>query len=86
MAKFWSNFCLFPKGAFVAIYAGNVLSDKVANELGQVQGDEYFAELDLIQNAEEMKLGYEPNVVNEDETPSEFASEENSDSLDEPAR
>lgn len=54
-----------PKGTFICIYAGNLYVEKDANALcyGQEHGDEYFAELDLIEVAEAVKEGYEPGVV-----------------------
>ncbi|KAG5682648.1 hypothetical protein PVAND_011987 [Polypedilum vanderplanki] len=68
-----------PKGTFICIYAGNLYSEKDANALcqGQDHGDEYFAELDLIENAEARKDGYESGVVNPDESDQE---EQDSDS------
>lgn len=54
-----------PKGTFICIYAGNLYTEKDANALcqGQDHGDEYFAELDLIEVVEGMKEGYEAGVV-----------------------
>lgn len=40
------------------MYAGNVLSDEKANEVGKTQGDEYFADLDFALQASH-KEGYE---------------------------
>lgn len=57
----------FFQGAFICIYAGNVLSDEEANKLGRSQGDEYFADLDLILCAENQKEGYEEEVVEPEE-------------------
>lgn len=53
-----------PKGTFICIYAGNLYTEKDANALcqGLDHGDEYFAELDLIENAENRKEGYESGV------------------------
>lgn len=54
-----------PKGTFICIYAGNLYTEKDANALcqGQNHGDEYFAELDLIEVIESMKEGYETGVT-----------------------
>ena len=62
---FKSYFNDFFQGQFVCIYAGDVLSDDKANALGQTQGDEYFADLDLIQVAEREKEGYEEEIEEE---------------------
>ena len=60
-----------PRGGFVCIYVGNLYSNDEANKQGQDFGDEYFAELDLIEVVEGRKEGYEsdyegeePEVVN----------------------
>lgn len=42
------------------------MSDEFANEVGKKDGDEYFAQLDLIYCAENQKEGYEEEVVLED--------------------
>lgn len=67
-----------PKGTFLSIYAGNLYTEKDANALcqGLDHGDEYFAELDLIENAENRKEGYESGVV----YPEESEEEKDSDS------
>ena len=38
-----------PQGAFVSVYVGNLYSSEEANKQGQNFGDEYFAELDMIE-------------------------------------
>lgn len=47
----WGLRCLddIPKGGFICIYAGQLLTDQGANEDGQQYGDEYLAELDYIE-------------------------------------
>ena len=45
-----------------AIYTGEVLNEQVADEDGKKYGDEYFADLDLIEVVENFKLDYESNV------------------------
>lgn len=52
------------KGTFLCIYSGNLYTEKEANALcsGLEHGDEYFAELDLIENAEALKEGYEAGI------------------------
>ncbi|XP_038219825.1 histone-lysine N-methyltransferase eggless [Zerene cesonia] len=51
-----------PKGAFLCIYAGNLLTDATANLDGLNEGDEYLAELDYIEVVEQMKEGYEEDI------------------------
>ncbi|KAH8285438.1 hypothetical protein KR054_009192, partial [Drosophila jambulina] len=65
----WGLRCVndIPKGAFICIYAGHLLTETMANEGGQDAGDEYFADLDYIEVAEQLKEGYEEEV----EPPSE---------------
>ncbi len=50
-----------PKGQFICIYAGAILSDEGAEEIGKEDagGDEYFADMDLIGSVETEKEGYE---------------------------
>lgn len=69
-----------PKGTFLCIYAGYLYPEKDANALcqGLDHGDEYFAELDLIEAIEIMKEGYEAGVVYPD-TDEEKASDSDSD-------
>ncbi|GAB0089872.1 Histone-lysine N-methyltransferase eggless [Sergentomyia squamirostris] len=75
----WGLRCLndVPKGQFICIYAGHLLTEQKANEGGQNHGDEYFAELDYIEVAEGMKEGYEPGTVEE-----ESASDRDDDEYD----
>lgn len=65
----WGLRCLndVPKGSFICCYAGNLLTEQFANEAGENLGDEYFAELDYIEVVENLKEGYEPDVVNDDD-------------------
>lgn len=69
----WGLRCLndVPKGSFICCYAGNLLTEQVANEAGTNLGDEYFAELDYIEVVEAVKEGYEPEVMNDDDKSSE---------------
>lgn len=69
----WGLRCLndVPKGSFICCYAGNLLTEQVANEAGENLGDEYFAELDYIEVVEGLKEGYEPEVMNDDDQSSE---------------
>lgn len=61
-----------PEGAFICIYAGQVLTDAGANEDGQQFGDEYLAELDYIESIEGVKADYESDVTDiETEEPGE---------------
>jgi histone-lysine N-methyltransferase SETDB1 len=69
-----------PKGAFICTYAGRLYTDEEANSicLGQDHGDEYFADLDLIENIEGLKEGYEAGVTypdNDDEDEAESGSD-----------
>lgn len=69
----WGLRCLndVPKGSFICCYAGNLLTEQVANEAGENLGDEYFAELDYIEVVEGLKEGYEPEVLNDDDKSSD---------------
>ncbi|KAH8370976.1 hypothetical protein KR093_005843, partial [Drosophila rubida] len=60
----WGLRCVndIPKGAFICIYAGHMLTETMANEGGLDAGDEYFADLDYIEVAEQLKEGYESEV------------------------
>ncbi|XP_037896353.1 histone-lysine N-methyltransferase eggless [Glossina fuscipes] len=60
----WGLRCIndIPRGSFVCIYAGHLLTEAKANEGGLDAGDEYFAELDYIEVAEQIKEGYESEV------------------------
>ena len=51
--------CDVPRGGFICIYVGNLYTNEEANKQGQDFGDEYFAELDLIEVVESRKEGYE---------------------------
>ena len=52
-------FVFFFVGGFICIYVGNLYTNEEANKQGQSFGDEYFAELDLIEVVEGRKEGYE---------------------------
>jgi histone-lysine N-methyltransferase SETDB1 len=54
-----------PQGAFICVYVGNLYSSEEANKQGQNFGDEYFAELDMIEVVERRKDGYESDVSDE---------------------
>ena len=58
------------------MYTGNVLNEQRADEDGKKNGDEYLADLDLIEVVEDLKLGYESGV--EDEQLSDVSSLSNS--------
>ena len=51
LCRGWGLRCLddIPRGGFICIYAGQLLTDQGANEDGQQYGDEYLAELDYIE-------------------------------------
>ena len=52
-----------PFGEFICAYAGDVLTDQEANKDGTKYGDEYFVDLDLIEDCTETKEGYEKDVI-----------------------
>uniref|UniRef100_A0A0K2T695 Histone-lysine N-methyltransferase eggless n=1 Tax=Lepeophtheirus salmonis TaxID=72036 RepID=A0A0K2T695_LEPSM len=56
-----------PQGGFVCVYVGNLYDNEEANKLGQDFGDEYFAELDMIEAVERRKEGYESDCGEDDE-------------------
>ncbi|XP_030388456.1 histone-lysine N-methyltransferase eggless [Scaptodrosophila lebanonensis] len=64
----WGLRCVndIPKGAFICIYAGHLLTETRANEGGLDAGDEYFADLDYIEVAEQLKEGFESDVEQSD--------------------
>ncbi|GFN93772.1 histone-lysine N-methyltransferase [Plakobranchus ocellatus] len=64
--KGWGLRCLddIAKGSFICIYAGQLLTDREANEDGKQYGDQYLAELDFIEVVERQKEGYESDVEN----------------------
>ncbi|KAK7082459.1 hypothetical protein SK128_008527 [Halocaridina rubra] len=60
--------CDIPRGGFICVYVGKILSENVANEEGKmIGGDDYYAELDYIEVMESMKEGYEEDVVSPEE-------------------
>ena len=69
----WGIRCLddIPKGEFICVYAGYLLTEQAANEDGKKNGDEYLAELDLIESIEQAKDGYESDVEIDAEEPSD---------------
>ena len=50
-----------PKGCFICVYTGLLLSEDGANEDGANQGDEYLAELDHIEVVEKQKEEMKPD-------------------------
>ena len=52
-----------PGGGFVCTYVGNLYTGEESNSIGKNFGDEYFAELDLVENVEGHKDGWESDVV-----------------------
>uniref|UniRef100_T1K8E0 SET domain-containing protein n=1 Tax=Tetranychus urticae TaxID=32264 RepID=T1K8E0_TETUR len=63
----WGVRCLhdIPAGAFVCTYSGEVMTEHAANHYASVYGDEYLADLDLIDICEAAKEGYESAPVEE---------------------
>merc|ERR1711915_439998 len=54
-----------PQGAFICNYIGSLYSGDDGNEQGKEFGDEYFADLDMIEVVEGRKDGYESDVSDE---------------------
>ncbi|CAB3257516.1 unnamed protein product [Arctia plantaginis] len=73
-----------PKGAFLCVYAGNLLTDATANLDGLNEGDEYLAELDYIEVVEQMKEGYEEDIPDADKKLDKKDSIKPEDSEEEP--
>lgn len=78
----WGLQCLhdIPKGTFICTYVGYLYPEKEANALcaNEAHGDEYFAELDYIENVQQLKEGYESGVQFDDSDDED--DEKNSDS------
>ena len=55
----------------MCVYAGQLLTDQEANDDGKQLGDEYLAELDLIETIEQAKDGYESDVDIDIDQPSD---------------
>jgi len=67
-----------PKGAFLTIYAAEILTDSIATQDGHLHGDEYLADLDYIDVCENLKENYEAapqEVISSDEEGEEEKSE-----------
>eukprot|EP00117_Sycon_ciliatum_P001006 scpid27079/ scgid6852/ Histone-lysine N-methyltransferase SETDB1; ERG-associated protein with SET domain; Histone H3-K9 methyltransferase 4; Lysine N-methyltransferase 1E; SET domain bifurcated 1 len=64
-AKGWGIFSLddIPKGTFVCTYVGMLLTEEEGNATGAVCGDEYFADLDHIEQCGRQKAGFEQSAV-----------------------
>ncbi|XP_067933673.1 histone-lysine N-methyltransferase eggless-like [Watersipora subatra] len=77
----WGLRCLddVPNGGFICIYAGQLLSEEGADQGGREYGDEYFAELDFIETCENVKEGYEEDVVDPDASSEEDKEKSDSD-------
>lgn len=65
----WGLQCLndIPKGSFICVYVGDLLTDTDANISGRIFGDEYLAELDYIEVVESLKEDYEAEVLMDDD-------------------
>ena len=74
--------CDIPQGAFICIYVGNLYSTDEANEHGKNFGDEYFAELDMIETVERNKEGYESDIDDEFKEPNYRSEVESSDTIE----
>lgn len=64
-----------PKGTFICIYAGYLLTDEKANT---DHGDEYFADLDYIELVEQLKNGYESDAPEISDPESDYDPNEDS--------
>ncbi|XP_055917021.1 histone-lysine N-methyltransferase eggless [Eupeodes corollae] len=80
----WGLRCIndVPRGSFICVYAGQMLTEQVANEGGLDAGDEYFAELDYIEVAEQIKEGYESDVQEPEEDEDLYNPERDDDDID----
>ncbi|XP_055858852.1 histone-lysine N-methyltransferase eggless isoform X2 [Episyrphus balteatus] len=80
----WGLRCIndVPRGSFICVYAGQMLTEQVANEGGLDAGDEYFAELDYIEVAEQIKEGYESDVHEPEEEEELYNPERDDDDTD----
>lgn len=65
----WGIRCIddIPKGQFICVFAGQLLTEQVANENGKRLGDEYLLDLNFIEAIELNKNGYESDVVSDDD-------------------
>ena len=83
--------CDVPRGGFICIYVGNLYTNDEANKQGRDFGDEYSAEIDLIEVVESRKEGYESDyegdveVLSDDQNchPNERSSEDDHEDVDE---
>lgn len=74
-----------PGGTYICNYVGNLFCTEEGNKHGKDFGDEYFAELDMIEIVECRKEGYESDVSDEgfrDDPSSDFSTSEYSPSED----
>ena len=74
--------CDIPAGAFICIYVGKLYNNNEANTQGNNFGDEYFADLDLMECVEKNKEGYESDYEDVDDL-SSFEDEDEYDEDDE---
>lgn len=85
----WGIRCLndVAKGSFICIYSGHLLTEEAGNNICQANankaGDEYFADLDYIETVEQLKEGYEEDVVeSESEVESDYDARQDSGASD----
>lgn len=57
----------------------SIVFDSWSNNSNFIIGDEYFAELDYIEVVENMKEGYEPEAINDNDEPDSSESDEDFD-------
>ncbi|XP_077285961.1 SET domain bifurcated histone lysine methyltransferase eggless [Arctopsyche grandis] len=72
-----------PKGSFICIYAGSLLTDAVANVDGGInEGDKYLADLDYIEVVERLKENYEADVPDADKALDRSEDQQSEDETD----
>jgi histone-lysine N-methyltransferase SETDB1 len=55
-----------PKGEFICVYVGELLTEQQANEHGELFGDEYMAELDFVKTIQMAKDCFESYAFTSD--------------------
>ena len=65
-----------PQGAFICTYVGKLYGPDEGNAQGKAFGDMYFADLDMIDNVERMKEGYESDPEDDEGIEDDGDSEE----------
>jgi len=73
-----------PGGTYILSYVGNLYNSVEGNKLGKDFGDEYFADLDMIEVVESRKDGYESDISSGEvkSSPSEYCPSDVTDGSD----